>query len=55
MRDLAKGFRPDQLAKSAPSLYEQLRPAIPEGGSRRGRQGKLRSGELATLQVKNHR
>src|SRR5450756_1717673 len=31
MRDLAKAFRPEQLLKNAFSLYEQFRPAIPEG------------------------
>ena len=31
MRDLAKAFRPEQLSKNAFSLYEEFRPAIPEG------------------------
>jgi hypothetical protein len=31
MRDLAKSFRPEQLRTNAFSLYEQFRPAIPEG------------------------
>jgi len=31
MRDLAKTFRPEQLLTNAFSLYEEFRPAIPEG------------------------
>ena len=31
MRDLAKAFQPEQLLKNAFGLYEEFRPAIPEG------------------------
>ena len=41
MRDLAKAFRPEQLRTNAFSLYEQFRPAIPEGVRGWGAKGKL--------------
>ena len=41
MRDLAKAFKPDQLRTDAFSLYEQFRPAIPEGVRGWGAKGKL--------------
>jgi len=41
MRDLAKAFRPEQLLKNAFSLYEQFRPAIPEGVRGWGAKGTL--------------
>jgi hypothetical protein len=31
MRDLAKAFRPEELLKNGFRLYEEFRPAIPEG------------------------
>jgi hypothetical protein len=31
MRDIANGFRPEELSKNAFRLYEKFRPAIPEG------------------------
>jgi hypothetical protein len=41
MRDLAKAFRPEQLSKNAFSLYEQFRPAIPQGVTGWDAKGKL--------------
>src|ERR1700674_1443876 len=41
MRDLAKAFRPEQLSKNAFSLYEEFRPAIPEGVKGWGAKGNL--------------
>jgi len=42
MRDLAKAFRPEQLLKNAFSLYEEFRPAIPEGVTGWGAKGNLK-------------
>jgi len=39
MRALAKGFKADQLAREAFGLYEEFRPAIPEGVGGWGAQG----------------
>jgi len=41
MRDLARAFRPEQLSKNAFSLYEEFRPAIPEGMRGWGAKGKF--------------
>jgi hypothetical protein len=41
MRALAKAFRPEQLLKNAFSLYEQFRPAIPQGVRGWGAKGNL--------------
>ena len=41
MRDLAKAFRPEQLATNAFRLYEEFRPAIPEGVTGWGAKGNL--------------
>jgi hypothetical protein len=41
MRDLAKAFRPEQLMTNAFSLYEEFRPAIPEGVKGWGAKGNL--------------
>ena len=41
MRDLAKSFRSEQLLKNAFSLYEEVRPAIPEGITGWGAKGNL--------------
>src|ERR1700680_494213 len=41
MHDLAKAFRPEQLMKNAFSLYEEFRPAIPEGVKGWGAKGNL--------------
>ena len=49
MRDLAKGFRPEQLSKDAFSLYERFRPAIPEGVRGWGAKGKLDIDRIRSL------
>jgi hypothetical protein len=41
MRDLAKAFRPEELSLQAFRLYEQFRPAIPEGATGWGAKGSL--------------
>jgi hypothetical protein len=41
MRDLANAFQPEQLRTNAFSLYEKLRPAIPEGVRGWGAKGSL--------------
>jgi hypothetical protein len=49
MRDLTKAFRPDQLLKSAFGLYEQFRPAIPEGVRGWGAKGNLDIDRIRSL------
>jgi hypothetical protein len=49
MRDLAKAFRPEQLSKNAFSLYEEFRPAIPEGVKGWGTKGKLDIDRIRSL------
>ena len=49
MRDLTKAFRPDQLLKSAFGLYEQFRPAIPEGVRGWGARGNLDIDRIRSL------
>ena len=49
MRDLAKAFRPEQLRTNAFSLYEQFRPAIPEGVRGWGAKGKLDIDRIRSL------
>lgn len=49
MRDLAKAFRPEQLSQNAFRLYEQFRPAIPEGVRGWGARGKLDIDRIRTL------
>jgi hypothetical protein len=41
MRDLAKAFPPEQLSENAFRLYEEFRPAIPEGVKGWGAKGNL--------------
>ncbi len=41
MRDLAKAFDRDKLAENAFRLYEQFRPAVPEGVTGWGAKGEL--------------
>jgi hypothetical protein len=41
MRDLANAFRPEQLSGNAFRLYEEFRPAIPEGVTGWGAKGNL--------------
>ena len=52
MRDLAKAFRPEQLLKNAFSLYEEFRPAIPEGMTGWGAKGKLDIDRIRSLALK---
>ena len=49
MRDLAKGFRPEQLSKNAFSLYEGFPPAIPEGVKSWGAKGNLDIDRIRSL------
>jgi hypothetical protein len=49
MRDLAKAFRPEQLSKNSFSLYEEFRPAIPEGVRGWGAKGKLEIDRIRSL------
>jgi hypothetical protein len=49
MRDLAKAFRPEQLLKNAFSLYEEFRPAIPEGVIGWGAKGNLDIDRIRSL------
>ena len=49
MRDLAKAFRPEQLSKNAFSLYEEFRPAIPEGVKGWGAKGNLDIDRIQSL------
>jgi hypothetical protein len=49
MRDLAKAFRPEQLLKNAFGLYEEFRPAIPEGVRGWGAKGKLDIDRIRSL------
>jgi hypothetical protein len=52
MRDLAKAFRPEQLSKNAFSLYEEFRPAIPEGVKGWGAKGNLNIDRIRSLALK---
>jgi len=49
MLDLAKAFRPEQLSKNAFSLYEEFRPAIPEGVRGWGAKGNLDIDRIRSL------
>jgi hypothetical protein len=49
MRDLAKAFRPEQLATNAFRLYEEFRPAIPEGVTGWGAKGNLDIDRIRSL------
>ena len=51
MRDLAKAFRPEQLSKNAFSLYEEFRPAIPEGVKGWGAKGNLDIDRIHSLSI----
>jgi hypothetical protein len=41
MRDLAKAFKPEQLAENSFRMYEMFRPSVPEGVPRWGAMGEL--------------
>ena len=49
MRDLAKAFRAERLAKEAFGLYEKFRPAIPEGVTGWGAKGTLDLDRIRSL------
>jgi hypothetical protein len=49
MRDLAKAFRPEQLLRNGFSLYEEFRPAIPEGVRGWGAKGNLDIDRIRSL------
>ena len=49
MLDLAKAFNPEQLSASAFHLYEQFRPAIPEGVRGWGAKGELDIDRIRSL------
>lgn len=49
MRDLAKAFRPEELSKNAFSLYEEFRPAIPNGVRGWGAKGNLDIDRIRSL------
>ena len=52
MRDLAKAFRPEQLRTNAFRLYEEFRPAIPEGVKGWGAKGNLDIDRIRSLALK---
>lgn len=52
MRDLAKSLRPDQLREHAFALYEEFRPAIPEGKIGWGAKGELDIDRIRSLATK---
>src|SRR5215475_12483178 len=49
MQNLARGYRPQELAHNAYRLYERFRPAIPEGVKGWGTKGDLDLGLIARL------
>jgi hypothetical protein len=49
MRDLAKAFRPEQLRTNAFRLYEEFRPAIPEGVKGWGAKGDVDINRIRSL------
>jgi hypothetical protein len=49
MEMLAKAYPPASLAKQAYALYEQFRPAIPEGKSGWGAAGELDLDQIRSL------
>ena len=52
MTALAKGFKADQLAREAFGLYEEFRPAIPEGVGGWGAKGELDLNRVRALAPK---
>ena len=53
MRDLAKAFKPEQLAENSFRLYEKFRPSVPEGVPGWGAKGKLDLDRIETLASKS--
>ena len=52
MKELARAFKPRELAARAYSLYEEFRPAIPEGSKGWGAQGELDLEQIRSLAKK---
>lgn len=52
MNELARAFRPEDLARQAFSLYESFRPAIPEGVCGWGAKGELDLDRIRALSEK---
>jgi hypothetical protein len=51
MTELANSIKPDELAEGAFSLYEQFRPAIPEGVRGWGAKGELDLGAIKRMAI----
>jgi hypothetical protein len=49
MTELANALKPDELAQKGFGLYEQFRPAIPEGVRGWGAKGELDLGQIPKL------
>ncbi len=49
MKDLAKAYKADDLAKSAYAMYEKFRPTVPEGEKGWGAKGELDLGMIRSL------
>jgi hypothetical protein len=54
MTELAKALEPDELAQRGFGLYEQFRPAIPEGIQGWGAKGELDLGRISKLALQTH-
>lgn len=53
MADLAKSYRPDELADCAFKLYEQFRPSVPQGTEGWGAEGVLDLTRITSLAHRN--
>jgi hypothetical protein len=49
MRELARSYRPEELAQNAYRLYETFRPAIPEDVTGWGAKGRLDLDRIRSL------
>jgi hypothetical protein len=54
MKELANALKPDELAQKGFGLYEQFRPAIPEGVQGWGAKGELDLGRISKLAHQTH-
>jgi hypothetical protein len=54
MTELAKAFKPDELAQRGFGLYEQFRPEIPDGVQGWGAKGELDLGHISKLTLQKH-
>jgi hypothetical protein len=52
MKELARAFKPRELAARAYSLYEEFRPEIPEGSKGWGAKGELDLEQIRSLAKK---